>query len=337
MDDYYSLLGVDPEAATSDIRAAYRDKKAALDAKGDKTEVARVNKAWNVLSDPYQRGRYDEQRARTDEAGELEEATVSSTADTAPAPAPRRRLFEPRPRAERPAMQAPTIELPAGATLAQQRPRIMAMVIDVIVMLVLLFGAQLVVGPRLADRWYPDKVDRYEEITDDRPGDEQSILDEAQDRADESDEAADEAEDENAANAAELREQADEDDDAYDELNDEAVDLQQDMAPAGIAALEAFVLLSLVYLVVPSALTGQTFGKKLQKIRVIRQDGSPLGWSGAFVRYGLILLATNLLLLIPGLGSILIAILFIFILGWMRNANRQAIQDRVAKTIVVDA
>ena len=59
MDDYYDLLGVEPGAATADIKSAYRDKKAALDAKGDKGAVARLNKAWNVLSDPYQRGRYD--------------------------------------------------------------------------------------------------------------------------------------------------------------------------------------------------------------------------------------------------------------------------------------
>ena len=63
-DDYYSLLGVDADAATSEIKEAYRGKKSALDAKGDKSEAARVNKAWQVLADPYQRGRYDEQRAR---------------------------------------------------------------------------------------------------------------------------------------------------------------------------------------------------------------------------------------------------------------------------------
>ena len=67
MDDYYDLLGVDADAPTDDIRAAYREQKAALDDSTDgdaKADAAKLNKAWNVLSDPYQRGRYDEQRAR---------------------------------------------------------------------------------------------------------------------------------------------------------------------------------------------------------------------------------------------------------------------------------
>ena len=61
MDDYYELLGVDPDAATEDIRIAYRERKAEVDSNTDagKDEAARLNKAWNVLSDPYQRGRYD--------------------------------------------------------------------------------------------------------------------------------------------------------------------------------------------------------------------------------------------------------------------------------------
>jgi hypothetical protein len=337
-DDYYTLLGVDPDAETSDIRAAYRDKKASLDAKGDKTEVARVNKAWNVLSDPYQRGRYDEQRSQTDEAGELEEATVASAHDSEPPP--RRRLFEPRPRAERPAMRTPTIDLPPGATLAQQRPRIMAMVIDVFVMIILLFGVQALVGDRLVERWYPEEHAELTRLTEDPPGDDESVIETAQDEAEEADDEADRLEDEEGENseaARDARATADREDDEYDELTDEVNDLSQDVYPAGLVVLEGIMVLCAVYLIVPSALTGQTLGKKLQKIRVVRMDGSPLGWSGALIRYGLIVLATNLLLLIPGFGAIGIAILFVFILGWMRNANRQAIQDRVAKTIVVDA
>ncbi len=64
MDDYYSLLGVDADASVDDIRGAYRVRKEGLDTATDagKADAARLNKAWNVLSDPYQRGRYDEQR-----------------------------------------------------------------------------------------------------------------------------------------------------------------------------------------------------------------------------------------------------------------------------------
>src|SRR5262245_45110091 len=69
-DDYYDLLGVEPDAPVADIRAAYREKKAAVDERGDddaKSDAAALNKAWNVLSDPYQRGRYDQQLADSDE------------------------------------------------------------------------------------------------------------------------------------------------------------------------------------------------------------------------------------------------------------------------------
>ena len=73
MDDYYSLLGVDADATVDDIRGAYRERKDGLDTASDagKADAAKLNKAWNVLSDPYQRGRYDEQRACGRGRGEL--------------------------------------------------------------------------------------------------------------------------------------------------------------------------------------------------------------------------------------------------------------------------
>ena len=69
MDDYYSLLGVDADASVDDIRGAYRDPQGRAStprATPGKADAAKLNKAWNVLSDPYQRGRYDEQRATAD-------------------------------------------------------------------------------------------------------------------------------------------------------------------------------------------------------------------------------------------------------------------------------
>jgi DnaJ-class molecular chaperone len=35
MDDYYDLLGVDADAAVTDIRAAYRDRKAEVSGRDD--------------------------------------------------------------------------------------------------------------------------------------------------------------------------------------------------------------------------------------------------------------------------------------------------------------
>ena len=61
MDDYYSLLGIDADASVDDIRGAYRVRKDGIDTASDvgRADAAKLNKAWNVLSDPYQRGRYD--------------------------------------------------------------------------------------------------------------------------------------------------------------------------------------------------------------------------------------------------------------------------------------
>ena len=72
-DNYYEELGVEPGASRDEIRDAHRrrvsDLEAAREKKGitdsqlqaNRDEVARVRAAWNVLSDPFQRQRYDAQ------------------------------------------------------------------------------------------------------------------------------------------------------------------------------------------------------------------------------------------------------------------------------------
>jgi curved DNA-binding protein CbpA len=70
-ENYYDELGVEQGASRDEIRDAHRqrvaDLEAARDRKGvtesqlqaNRDEVARVRAAWNVLSDPFQRQRYD--------------------------------------------------------------------------------------------------------------------------------------------------------------------------------------------------------------------------------------------------------------------------------------
>src|SRR5262245_33661653 len=72
-DSHYEVLGVEPDASRDQLRDAYRARvdelTAARDKKGitdrqleqNRDEVARVRSAWNVLSDPFQRQRYDAQ------------------------------------------------------------------------------------------------------------------------------------------------------------------------------------------------------------------------------------------------------------------------------------
>jgi uncharacterized RDD family membrane protein YckC len=93
------------------------------------------------------------------------------------------------------------------------------------------------------------------------------------------------------------------------------------------------MLVVLLYLVIPSALTGRTLGKKTQHLKALRADGSPLGWMGALRRYGLIVLAAYLLsTLVPLIGPVIV---LFGITMWMRNNNQQGLHDRWARTIVV--
>ena len=65
---HYDVLGVSPTASTRDIKNAYRDKArrvhpdrvAASDEQWASREMASLNEAWSVLSDPVRRRAYDD-------------------------------------------------------------------------------------------------------------------------------------------------------------------------------------------------------------------------------------------------------------------------------------
>lgn len=58
---HYEVLDADPFAPKADLKAAYVRALDAAQAGGDAGEVAAVRRAWQVLSDPVQRQRYDEE------------------------------------------------------------------------------------------------------------------------------------------------------------------------------------------------------------------------------------------------------------------------------------
>jgi uncharacterized RDD family membrane protein YckC len=63
MDDertWYEVLGVETRAAKGDIKVAYQEALDAATGANDGDEAAQVRRAWQVLSDPVQRQRYDE-------------------------------------------------------------------------------------------------------------------------------------------------------------------------------------------------------------------------------------------------------------------------------------
>ena len=328
MDDYYSLLGVDADAQRDDIRNAYQEKRAALATATDdssKSEAARLNKAWNVLSDPYQRGRYDEQRSQAEANGELDDV---DELETAPA--------TPRTRRQRAAQarqaQRPTIDLPPGTSWPDNRRRIIAMVIDLAVLLTFFVGAQFA-ARAISQSTHKATVDRIEQLSDD--------LDKARDDSKDLDKKADDAEtkakesgseaDKEAATDA--RKAADDADKREEKLSEEYHDEQGKLSPIYFACVGGAFFIGLLYLAIPSARGGQTLGKRLQRIRVVRPDGSPISLGDAIRRYGVIILATfALYLILRELGAIVV---LFGVTSWMRNPNHQGLHDKIAKTIVV--
>jgi hypothetical protein len=65
IDDYYLTLGIDQDATAAEIRSAYRQQalKHHPDRGGSNEQMVRVNLAFEILSDPDSRRRYDEIRA----------------------------------------------------------------------------------------------------------------------------------------------------------------------------------------------------------------------------------------------------------------------------------
>jgi len=97
------------------------------------------------------------------------------------------------------------------------------------------------------------------------------------------------------------------------------------------AAIVAFVALVLVLVGIQAVLiatTGQSIAKKLLGMRIIRMDGSPVGFlRGVLVRSWLFAVVTQ----IPGLGGIIGLVDAVYIFG----AEHRCLHDVVADTKVV--
>lgn len=87
MSTHYETIGVEPDTPRDEIRDAYRARVAELDAaiaepkrrdrQALREEKARLNEAWTVLADPYQRGRYDRNLAEETRADERDDVGAS--------------------------------------------------------------------------------------------------------------------------------------------------------------------------------------------------------------------------------------------------------------------
>ena len=102
---------------------------------------------------------------------------------------------------------------------------------------------------------------------------------------------------------------------------------------AGVWFLVAVVVLPLplafLYEVWPTAVSGQTIGKRLVGVQVVASgEGGPPGWGGSSLRW-----------LIPAVLSMLSSGLFglVAYLWCLWDADRQGLHDKAAGTIVVKA
>jgi uncharacterized RDD family membrane protein YckC len=144
-ESHYELLGVEPDASKEEIRSAYRDRLEELRGKAEKgrsdeakngarDETARLNAAWQVLSDPFQRQRYDAGLADGAESVTGEDEASDEEEEAAPEPAPRRGLFAPREKDSRGRVQRREPVGVPGAEAAPLGRRLAAVAIDILTM-----------------------------------------------------------------------------------------------------------------------------------------------------------------------------------------------------------
>ncbi len=368
-DNHYEELGVDPGASRDEIRDAHRarvaDLEAAREKKGitesqlqqNREQVARVRAAWNVLSDPFQRKRYDAQLG----AGGSDEIDLvdAEASDTDPGPAKPltgwRKLMAPPPPKDggganggggsskapagnkRPRPE-PTIVLPDGMHLAEPRVRGMALLFDISILIVIFFGVSLVV-PGLIQSDYHDIQDRITKVND--LHDARQSLDDAQKSVADAKSAADQKSAQSDLKSAQSDYTKAKKDASKagiantsgspKQLQTQADKLTEKIKTTGYLTSGLTLVLGLAYLVPITARKGYTLGMRGRRIKVVRVDGSPPGWYASFTRFALPLLFA---IAIPSFG----AILGLGMVAWgYFDRNGQGIHDKLARTVVVAA
>jgi uncharacterized RDD family membrane protein YckC len=349
---HYDVLGVDASADKEAVRAAYQERlgevradiERAQEAKkpdeatidGYRREEARVRSAWQVLSDPYQRGRYDatiEMGAGADASedgeggGEVEARAPTTAAERRAAARERARAAA----ANRPPGMFSTDHpptpgsWPAGYIAPPPRARTMAMLIDIIVLFLFFGGAQVAAtqGMKSID---PKKVDRIHQLDSiiSKTSDQKSTIDDKKDAA------------KNGSDAKKLlTDQSNQLQKKLDQYNKERDRLNSDVQGPQFGIFSGtFLILSILYLIPSTLVSGRTLGKRLLHVRLVQFSGSRVTVSGALAHYGVPVLAS--LALFGILGQLAFAVALFGVLTWPRNPNLQGLHDRIAKTIVVD-
>jgi curved DNA-binding protein CbpA len=370
MTDHYELLGVGPDASKDEIKAAYRSE---VDG-ADSSRRAQLNRAWNVLSDPMQRQRYDEQLSSGGGGSEVGSSVVlPASRATGARRGPESKGVDTNGssnngsgkngsgggggrgggggggggddgsdddvpmRGGRPVPQ-PTVVLPEGMHLAPKRARGYAITFDLSILAVVYVLFVSVLIPMVLKDQYPEKVDRIDAISNqtDKLDQQKSAAEDreskANDRADAAKKKNDDAAEASAkADAKKAKAEASAKDKQITKLQNKAADIQQEMIGTTYLMLGLLLLLALLYLVPSTLMTGQTLGKKLRRVWLVRVDGSKVGFGGALAHSAVPVVVA---LGVPQIGPIVA----LGIVYWaLRDRNEQGIHDKLARTLVVDS
>ncbi len=348
VEDYYSLIGVAADADRDAIKDAYRARRAELDdSEAGRANAAKLNRAWNILGDPQQRERYDDDlaTAHLDDDVIIPELVGSSRPATG-SKAQQRRAAAKAKQGDRPVRPIREQESEVnGIPLAASRDRVFALVIDIfIVFLIFSYGSQIM-AQSLADSRAKQEVAAVDALSASLDAQKQ-IADTASKEASKTKTVLDEAkagtdtqriaDAEKANSAAKAKKDAAATEFRKQEKNyfKERENLILPYVRVSYVALGALLL---VIFVVPSALWGRSPGKAARKLRLANLDGSPCGWRGAIKHYGLVIGA----LVISGVAITLYAQLFWIVVlfgvsSFTRSPTRQGWHDRIAKTRVVE-
>jgi hypothetical protein len=335
--DYYDLLGVARDASTSDIKSAYRERlDQARGAEGGGKRVvvasaAELNQAWNVLADPFQRRRYDEQ-LRSTETGDGDTGDGDAVSTPSPRAGGRRRPPRsavpatteatevdggggpPAPRRRQPGLP---VDLPNGLTAPPTRNRVNALIVDaLLVYVVALVAIQFAFLPLQHEAFVVYKGGT-------QVGSPHTIKGDA------------------AAQAAEkARLLADEKATVAKATKPGAKPAKVEVKRQKVLGTSLLALLSLVQFVVALAIvvpatarTGQSLGKKIFGLKLVTTDGSPPGWRVSALHYGLPIF----LAILPPIQPIGQLAAVLLVIWFVRDPLRQGVHDKLAKTFVVTA
>lgn len=116
--------------------------------------------------------------------------------------------------------------------------------------------------------------------------------------------------------------------------SDSATDDEETIGYAISLFIVLAVLVGLLYEVVMIAIRGQTLGKMMTSVKVVRADnGLVPGWGKSIVRWIIPTIAGSILaFLIPGIGGLLSLLIYVSLL-W--DSARQGWHDKAAGTLVI--